>query len=259
MTLPHHPDAGPHSDDAAGSNETTGSDAAALTGITPIEGVIFDFHSTLVDGGDPGLWLQDAWSHAGRPGRLDDPGALGALSVADVVAYLDRIWENTRDIDPDSRRDTDPSEHRRVWDASMARLALADPGLVDSLYATMLNRWNPYEDTLPTLRALRRRGVRVVVLSNVGRDLAPSLERTGMAALVDGVVLSYQVHHVKPEPGIFATALELLAVPAERALMVGDAWQDDGGAAALGIRTLLLPRTRGPRHGLGMVLRMLGG
>ncbi len=235
------------------------SDDEATAGLVPIEGVIFDFHSTLVDGGDAARWLREAWAHTGRAGGPGDPGALGHLTEADVVAYLDRIWENARELDPHSRRDTDPAEHRRVFEAAMANLGLDDRGVVDALYETMLSRWNPYEDTLPVLRALRRRSIRVVVLSNVGRDLAQVLERTGIAPLVDGVVLSYQVHHVKPEPGIFATALELLGVPAERVLMVGDAWQDDGGAAALGIRTLILPRTRGPRHGLGLVLRLLDG
>lgn len=232
------------------------SDAA---GPGPIGGVIFDFHSTLVDGGDAGRWLRDAWTRAGRTGSPQDPGALGALQVSDVVAYLDRIWENTRELDPESRRDADKAEHRRVWNASMAKLGLADQELADALYETMLWQWTPYEDTLPTLRALRGRGVRVVVLSNVGIDLAPLLLKTGIGPLIDGVVLSYQVQLVKPEPGIFAAALELLGVPAEDALMVGDSWQDDGGAAALGIRTLLLPRTRGPRHGLGLVLRLLDG
>jgi FMN phosphatase YigB (HAD superfamily) len=41
--------------------------------------------------------------------------------------------------------------------------------------------------------------------------------------------------------------------------MVGDNPHDDAGAALLGIRTLLLPRTSGPRHGLDVVLRLVDG
>ncbi len=40
--------------------------------------------------------------------------------------------------------------------------------------------------------------------------------------------------------------------------MVGDSWQDDAGAAAIGVRTLVLPRTDGPEHGLDLVLRLVG-
>jgi hypothetical protein len=39
--------------------------------------------------------------------------------------------------------------------------------------------------------------------------------------------------------------------------MVGDAWQDDAGAAALGVRTLILPRTDDPSHGLELVVRLV--
>ena len=80
----------------------------------------------------------------------------------------------------------------------------------------------------------------------------------GLADKLDGVVLSYEVGAVKPQPEIFARALDLLDIPAAEVLMVGDSWRDDAGAAALGIRTLILPRTNGPRHGLDLVLRLAG-
>ena len=40
--------------------------------------------------------------------------------------------------------------------------------------------------------------------------------------------------------------------------MVGDSVEDDGGAAHVGMRTLILPRTAGPTHGLEQVLRLVG-
>jgi FMN phosphatase YigB (HAD superfamily) len=40
--------------------------------------------------------------------------------------------------------------------------------------------------------------------------------------------------------------------------MVGDTVDDDGAAAHLGMRTLILPRTRGTTHGLEQVLRLVG-
>jgi HAD superfamily hydrolase (TIGR01549 family) len=107
------------------------------------------------------------------------------------------------------------------------------------------------------LEALRNKGVRVAMLSNVGFDLTPTLERTGVHALIEGAVLSHAVGVVKPDPGIFQRALDILALPASEVLMVGDAWRDDAGAAALGIRTLILPRTDDPSHGLELVLRLV--
>jgi HAD superfamily hydrolase (TIGR01549 family) len=108
------------------------------------------------------------------------------------------------------------------------------------------------------LRELTRRGIRIVVASNIGMDIRACLGRVGLAEVIDGVVLSYEVGMVKPDTGIFAHALDLLEVPASRALMVGDSWRADAGGAALGIRTLILPRTVGPVHGLDVVLRLVG-
>jgi HAD superfamily hydrolase (TIGR01509 family) len=63
---------------------------------------------------------------------------------------------------------------------------------------------------------------------------------------------------VKPEQEIFVHALKRLGLHAGEVLMVGDNWRADAGAAALGIRTLILPRTTGTTHGLGAVLRLVG-
>lgn len=225
-----------------------------------IDAVLFDFHSTLVDQGDAATWLAAAWRYAERPGEpnADPPAGLGAVGARELTAYLHRIWENSRVVDPDNRRDYDPTVHREVWDATLARQPHGDQALYDALYATMLDQWVAYDDTLPTLRALRAAGVRTAVLSNVGIDLGPVLAASGIGATVDAVVMSYLVGYAKPDPEIFAHALQLLDCPAERTLMVGDSWRDDAGAAGLGIRTLLLPRTHGPVHGLDQVLRLVG-
>jgi FMN phosphatase YigB (HAD superfamily) len=62
----------------------------------------------------------------------------------------------------------------------------------------------------------------------------------------------------KPSPVIFEHALASLdALPAE-ALMVGDHPVADGGAAELGLRTLILPMSApGSRHGLARVLDLV--
>ncbi|MBW3086866.1 Phosphoglycolate phosphatase, plasmid [Austwickia sp. TVS 96-490-7B] len=227
----------------------------------PIDAVLFDFHSTLVDQGDASQWLADAWRRTGRTNHPSDPldqGGLGPHAHRELTAYLHRVWEHSHTHDPDNHRDRDTTTHRAVWNATMTAQPHGDPELFDALYASMLDQWLPYEDTLPTLQSLRDAGIRTAVLSNVGIDLTPVLRRTGIADAVDAVVMSYQVGSAKPEPQIFRHTLDLLDVSAERALMAGDSWRDDSGAAAVGIRTLLLPRTVTPAHGLGLVLRLVG-
>jgi HAD superfamily hydrolase (TIGR01509 family) len=221
-----------------------------------IEGVLFDFHSTLVDQGNGASWILLAWQHAGRHG--DPAGVLGAEKADQLAAWVERIWEGAREIDPNSRRDLHPDSHREVYDLLVRDLPDVDAELARSLYATMLETWIPYDDTIPVLRTLHDRGIKTALVSNVGIDVRQVLHRAGLTDLLDAVVLSYEAGVVKPDITIFAQALELIEVAAERALMVGDSWRDDSGAAQLGIRTLLLPRTSGPTHGLDLVLRLVG-
>jgi len=221
----------------------------------PIRGVVFDFHHTLAHAGDPTVWLSQAWADLGRDG--DPVSSLGPNRYDIAVAFLDQLWERAREVDPESERDLDPARHRAVFDRTIAEAPGIDLELADALYAIMHRQWDVYDDVLPVLEALRDKGVRVAMLSNVGFDLTPTLERTGVGALVNGAVLSYAVGVVKPDPGIFQRALEVLDLPASEVLMVGDAWRDDAGAAALGVRTLILPRTDDPSHGLELVLRLV--
>ena len=224
--------------------------------IGPIEGVIFDFHATLVDQGDGATWLTLGWATAGRPGTPERH--LGTQRAAALAARLDRVWEDARGVDPTSRRDTSAQAHHDVFRAVLDDAPDADDDLLEALYAGVTDLWMPYLDTRPTLEALRTKGIRTALISNIGMDIRPVLARGGISHLMDAVVLSYEVGHVKPEPEIFAYALAAIEVAPERALMVGDSWRDDGGAAALGCRTLILPRTRGDLHGLDQVLRLVG-
>jgi HAD superfamily hydrolase (TIGR01509 family) len=223
----------------------------------PIRAVLFDFHSTLVDQGDPVTWLELAWERAGRgTNPVDDLGVAGRDELA---SWVNRIWEHVREVDPANERDLSPQRHREVYDALMERVDAIDDVLAHALYECMLETWIPYADTIDVLKELRRRGVRIALVSNVGIDVRPVLEAGEMTHLFDAVVLSYEAGSVKPAAPIFERALDAVGVAPQNALMVGDSPHDDAGAALLGIRTLILPRTSGERHGLDVVLGLVPG
>lgn len=217
----------------------------------PIRGVIFDIHSTLIDQGDADQWLTVAL------GKVPHP--LSDAERRELVTFLDRIWEGARISDPDSSRDLSFEGHSRVFHGLIAAGPRVDQSLAQALYDVMLDTWHAYEDTVPTLHALREAGVRACLLSNAGVPIARVLDREGVTPWVDGIVLSYEVGFVKPDPRIFRVALEALGLPASSVLMVGDNANDDGGGALLGIRTLILPRTQGRLHGLNAVTSLVLG
>jgi len=98
-----------------------------------------------------------------------------------------------------------------------------------------------YDDALPTLDALRSRGLKIGLLSNSARDLDEFVSHHGMR--VDAVLTSRAHGKTKPHETIFRRILELLGVTADEAVMVGDTIEDDiEGARAVGMRALLLDR-----------------
>lgn len=217
----------------------------------PIRGVIFDIHSTLVDQGDADTWLDAALAMS--------PHALAPDERRDLVAFLDRIWEGARISDPDSTRDLSFDAHARVFHELIDAGPGVDRSLADALYSAMLDTWHVYDDAIPMLQALRSAGIRTCLLSNAGVPISTVLDREGMTGWYDDAVLSYEVGCVKPDERIFRIALDRLGLPAEEVLMVGDHARDDGGATHLGIRTLILPRTRGRVHGLAAVTALVLG
>ncbi len=123
------------------------------------------------------------------------------------------------------------------------RLAL-DP-LVDALVASL--HFTPFPDVRPALEAARRRGQRLVVVSNWDVSLVGVLRALELEPLLDGIVTSAGAGARKPAPAIFEQALELAGVPAGDAIHVGDTLDEDvAGARAAGIEPVLIRRAAAP-------------
>jgi putative hydrolase of the HAD superfamily len=145
-------------------------------------------------------------------------------------------------------RDSDSLRELRRRCAAVLRdalpAALREQDLVDALLASL--RFEPFDDAREALLGARAHGARVVVVSNWDVSLAEVLERVGLAPLLDGVVTSAAVGAAKPAPMIFAHALAIAGVPADRATHVGDSVDEDvAGARAAGIEAVLLRRDGG--------------
>jgi len=93
-------------------------------------------------------------------------------------------------------------------------------------------------------------GLRSAVVSNSDGRAAWHLRQSGVRAGLEFVVDSHLVGVEKPDPRIFAIALERLGVGAERALYVGDLRSvDEAGARAAGMRFVLLDPDGGYANG----------
>jgi putative hydrolase of the HAD superfamily len=123
--------------------------------------------------------------------------------------------------------------------------ALAPAQLREALLGAL--RFRAYPDVPDALRALRRAGHRLVVVSNWDMSLHETLRRTGLAGLVDGAISSAEAGAAKPDARIFEQALRLVGGTAEGALHAGDSLEHDvAGARAAGLRPVLVARAGRP-------------
>lgn len=95
------------------------------------------------------------------------------------------------------------------------------------------------EGVVDLLTTLRHRGLRMAVATGKAGPRARSLLRTlGLIEHFDHVVGSDEVVHPKPAPDIVLRALDLLDVPAEAAVVVGDAPADILSARSAGVTSV---------------------
>lgn len=94
------------------------------------------------------------------------------------------------------------------------------------------------------LQALRPEYRIGIVTNNRLAEQQDKLHYLGLAGYVDALITSEEVGVPKPDPRIFAVALERLEATPATTLMVGDNWVADVlGAWAVGIRPIWLNRT----------------
>lgn len=119
--------------------------------------------------------------------------------------------------------------------------------------------WRLFPDAVETLTAVRRRGLKVGLLSNWDHRLRPVLEGLGLMPLLDAVTISCEVGAEKPDPKIFRVAWSALGVAhGEEVLHVGDSYRDDvRGALAVGMDAVLVERA-GKHPWDGATIRQLG-
>ena len=188
--------------------------------------VFLDALGTLIEMEPPWRYLRSV-----VPDDVDDERLVAAVRT-EMGYYKAHAHEGR---DPDSLAELRERCARVISDELGVEVSAQE--LVDAV------QMRPYEDSEPALRQLRGRDLRVVVVSNWDCTLGEVLERCGLSEHIDGAVSSAEAGARKPDPEIFAPALELAGCGPDEALHVGDTTEEDvEGARAAGIPVLLLDR-----------------
>ena len=204
--------------------------------------VLLDALGTLVELQPPAPRLQRLLREAGF--QVSEPEA-GAGFAAEIAYYLDHHLDGSDPARLERLRDRCAEELRRALGIAGLDHVTARRAMLGALEFTA------YPDALPALRELRERGVTLVVASNWEGSRPGGRRPTGSLAGGAGVVPAAAVGAAKPSPRVFERALAVAGVDPARALHVGDKVDNDvDGAAAAGVRAVLLQREGSPPPGL---------
>jgi HAD superfamily hydrolase (TIGR01509 family) len=196
--------------------------------------VLFDWRGTLVADFPDSWWLERAYRRLARaPTEGEIERLVGALARATEQDDI-RAGFLTEDCSASLHR-----KHNFKW---FQRAGLDDE-LALALYELDFDSaTHPfYLDVPSTLESLRARGIGVAIVSDIHFDLRPEFESAGLDECVSTYVLSFEHGIQKPDRRMFEIALDQLEVKPSDAVMFGDRASRDGGAAACGIPTVILP------------------
>jgi putative hydrolase of the HAD superfamily len=190
--------------------------------------ILLDALGTLIDFEPPVPHLQAQLRSRGYEVSRETAGAAIRAEIAYYRAHLDE------GRDPESLADL---RWRCAEAMQMPGIPVAT--VLDALLASL--RFFAYPDSAPALIALRAMGIRLVVVSNWDYSLHERLSETGLTPLLDGAISSAEAGVAKPDPAIFARALELAGTT--DAWHVGDTPEADlDGARAAGLPGVLIAR-----------------
>jgi putative hydrolase of the HAD superfamily len=207
-----------------------------------IKAVFFDLYHTLLGYDPPREELQaEALREFGI--EIEADALRRPLVVADEYIYAEH---SRRSLGQRSKE-----ERQAVWE-QYERILLNEAGIEadDRLVMRLLGKMKGFElnqvlfnDVLPTLNALKKRGLILGLISNVDQDITSMLEKLGLTDLLQVVATSLDTGFNKPSPEIFQEAAKRAGVQADEAIFIGDQYQIDVvGAGRAGMKGILLDR-----------------
>ena len=103
--------------------------------------------------------------------------------------------------------------------------------------------WLAFEGVREVLDELKRRSIRMGIISNWDWTARDILTAAGLIDYFDPIVISAEVDCNKPDARIFELALEKAGIPAHQCLYIGDNYYDDAlGSRKAGMEALIINR-----------------
>ena len=205
-----------------------------------IRAVLFDAGATLVHP-DPPVEAVYAREFAADGARFSD---------GDLYRALSRAWKELQAA-PAADRYGGVRGETEFWKGLLGRVRFFLDGepVSDAAFERLAEHfrnpaaWRIYDDVVATLEELRRRELKLAIVSNWDSYLPKLLAALELDRFFPVVAVSAIEEVGKPDPEIFRRVCGRLGVGAAEALHVGDSPSDDyDGARGAGLSALLLDR-----------------
>jgi putative hydrolase of the HAD superfamily len=141
----------------------------------------------------------------------------------------------------------------KQWWKDVVHRVFSDVGMVrdfdrffDEVYEKFRGAqgWHLFAETREVLEELRRKSLKLGVISNFDSRLYSVLNDLNIRKYFDSVTISSETGYAKPQPEIFEAAVQAIGVPAERILFAGDSLVDDYQAGRnAGLEAFLVDRS----------------
>ncbi|MDN4185882.1 MAG: HAD family hydrolase [Dehalococcoides mccartyi] len=207
-----------------------------------IKGVFFDLYNTLI-GYQPSREEMTVKLLAELGYTINEDDLYLPVNKADEYFYQQNAQK------PVSLRER--AEQMAVW-SHYYRIILEEIGIEPKpeLINNLISRWKNlkwemtlYQDVIPCLENLKKRNLKIGLISNAEKDMSELFNKTGLNKYLETVVISQEVGVTKPNPLIFQAALKKSGLTAKEVLYIGDQYQVDYmGAMNVGLNPVLLDR-----------------
>jgi HAD superfamily hydrolase (TIGR01509 family) len=196
--------------------------------------------------------LKDAVRRTARRIFKSNPVVAAHSSAFDISSWeaLCSSFEGD-DNEMKQLREWAPTYRSEVWNQALCEIGVCDPLLADQLSVIYpherRNRYVPFPDVKPCLDGLVA-DHKLGVVTNGPYDLqCAKLDASELRGYFGAVLVSRQVGILKPDPRIFALALDQLRTGPQDAVFVGDTPKTDiVGAHAAGMKAIWLNRYKLP-------------
>lgn len=198
----------------------------------PFDAIVFDVYGTLVEIGDKRAPFRRLLRIGEQQGRLVAAGDAALLMSAPLGLHA--------------------AARRLGIQLTQEQRAALERDLHDEIASI-----RPFPETASTLSALRARGIKLGLCSNLAVDYAAPIVAL-LPLQLDAYTWSFKAGAIKPDPAIYDQACRALDCAPGRVLMVGDTPAADvDGPRAFGMQSILLDR-RQRRAGANVLASLAG-